>query len=174
MLANPTDQNLLQASKFAMSFVRLPYVQFFVQAVNIPGISTTPAVQQTPFIDAPVPGEKMRYDSFRMTFLVDEPMWSWTSVNDWLKGVTFPDNFQQYKNLSMQQRLQVANKKPQYSDGILTILTNKNNPILTINFVDMFPTSLSSIEMSTKDDASIIITATAEFAFTNYNISRQV
>jgi len=172
--ANPADQNLLQGSKFQVAFSRLPYVQFFVQAVNLPGITANPVVQETPFIDAPIPADKMRYDNFTMTFLLDEPLWSWTSVQDWLKGLTFPDSFQEYKNLTIQQRLLTANKMPQYSDAQLTILTNKNNPILSVTFQDMFPVSLSSIDFSVTDAATTVKTATASFAFTNYQVSRAV
>jgi hypothetical protein len=172
--ANPADQNLLQGSKFQVAFARLPYIQFFVQAINLPGISSTPAVQTTPFVDAPIPADKLKYENFSMTFLIDEPLWTWTSVNDWIKGLTFPDSFQEYKNLSIQQRLLTANKKPQYSDAQVTILTNKNNPILAVTFQDMFPVSVSGIQFSTQDNATAVKTATAEFAFTNYQISRQI
>jgi hypothetical protein len=171
---NPNDQNLLQGSKFSLSFVRLPYIQFFLQEVNIPGITTNPTQQPTPFIDAPVPADKMVYERLDMTFLLDEPLWAWTSVNDWLKGLTFPESFDQYKNLTLQQRLQTQNAKPQYSDAILTVFTNKNNPIIQLNFIDVFPVTLSSITLSTKAPATDVLTASASFAFTNYTIQRQM
>lgn len=172
--ANPADQNLLQSSTFQMSFSRLPYVQFFVQKVNLPGISTNPLKQDTPFVTAPLPADHMTYEYFSMTFAVDEGLWSWTSVQDWLKGIAIPESFQQYQNLSLQQRLQMKSDKPQYSDAILTILSNKNNPILSVQFTDMFPISLTGIEFSTEVDASTIITATAQFGYTNYDINRQI
>lgn len=172
--ANPADQNLLQSSTFQMTFSRLPYIQFFLQDVNIPGISVRAANQDTPFVNAPLPGNKTVYEALNMTFAVDEGLWSYTSVQDWLKGIGIPESFQEYKNLSIQKRLQMANKQPQYSDGILTIFTNKNNPILTISFTQMFPESLSGIQLSTKVDASTIITASASFRFTMMQINRQV
>lgn len=172
--ANPADQNLLQSSTFQMSFSRLPYIQFFLQEVNIPGIRVNPDTQVTPFVDAPIPGNKTNYEPLIMTFAVDEALWTYTSVQDWLKGIGIPENFQEYKNLSLQKRLQMASTQPQYSDGILTIFTNKNNPILSVSFTQMFPTTLSGIQLSTKIDATKIITATAEFRFTMMQINRQV
>lgn len=168
----PVDQNLLQASKFSMTFTRLPYVQFFLQRINIPGISTNPAYQQTPFIDVPVEPDKMTYEKLTMTFLVDEPIWSWTSINDWIKGMTFPDNFQQYKQLTMQQRIQMQSNKPQYSDGTLTVMTNKNNPIMQVLFEDLFPISLTSVDLGVAITATEVVVATAEFAFKGYQINR--
>jgi hypothetical protein len=38
----------------------------------------------------------------------------------------------------------------------------------------MFPVSVSGIQFSTQDNATAVKTATAEFAFTNYQISRQI
>lgn len=172
--APPSDQNLLQSSTFQMSFTRLPYISFFLQEVNIPGINVPALTQDTPFVNAPIPGNKLTYEALTMTFAVDEGLWTWTSVSDWLKGIGIPESFQEYKNLSLQQRLQMASAKPQYSDGTLAILSNKNNPILTINFTDLFPESLSGIQLSTKVDATTIITATASFRFTMMQINRNV
>ena len=172
--ANPVDQNLLQASTFQVTFSRLPYPTFFVQQANLPGISTVPPEQTTTFVTVPKAPGHMTYERFVMTFAVDEELWSWTSIQDWLKGMTIPDNFQEYRNLSLQQRLQMQSEFPQYSDAILTILSNKNNPILSVQFKDMFPISLSSIQFDTKQDASNIITATAVFAYATYYVNRQV
>lgn len=170
----PVDQNLLQGSKFSLTFVRLPYLNFFIQDINIPGISAANLEQPTPFINVPVAGNKMVYEKLVMSFLVDEPMLSWSTTNDWIKGYALPDNFQDYKNLPLQQRLRTASPKPQFSDAVLTILTNKNNAILSLNFEDLFPVSLSGIQMSTKEPATTVLTATAEFAYKAYTVNRQV
>jgi len=172
--APPVDQNLLQPSTFKISFSRLPYVQWFLQKVNVPGISTSPQIQETPFINAPIPSNKMTYEYLSMTFTVDEGLWAWTSVADWLKGLTIPDSFQEYQNLTLQQRLQMQSTRPQYSDAILTILSNKNNPILALQFTEVFPVTLSGLQLSTQEDATTIITATAEFGFTSMDVNRQV
>jgi len=171
---NPTNTNLAQASKFLLSFERLPYLTYFCSKVNIPGINSGTATQQTPFIDRPVPGDKMIYTPLEITFLLDEPLWSWTTIQDWIKGITFPENFAQYKNLSNQQRiqLQVKNSTPQYSDATLTVFSNKNNPILTVNFTDVFPISISSIQFDTAQPATDVMKADATFRFTNFDISR--
>ncbi len=168
----PLNQNLSQPSKFILSFDRLPYLTFFCTRINIPGINFGTAVQQTPFIDAPVPGDKMVYDPLGITFLVDEQLWSWTTVFDWIRGVSFPENFDQYKNLTLQQKLKMRGNKPQYSDAMLTILSNKNNPILQIQFSDVFPIALSTIEYDVSLSALNVITSIATFNFTNYDIIR--
>lgn len=171
---NPKNQNLAQASKFLLSFDRLPDMTFFCKTANIPGISLPSLIQTTPFIDAPIPGDKIVYDKFDIEFLLDEDLFSWTSIHDWLIGLGKPENFDQYKNLSLQQKLQISKigNKPQYSDAILTAYTNKNNPVLQIKFVDLFPISLSSIQFDTGVSAETILTGRATFSFTNYDILR--
>jgi hypothetical protein len=171
---NPSNTNLMQASKFLLSFTRLPYVTYFCTKCNLPGLSAGQAVQQNPFIDAPVPGDKMVYDPLEIEFLIDEPLWSWTTISDWIKGYTFPEDFDQYKNLSLQQQLILRNQTttPQYSDAMLTVLTNKNNPVVVAQFKDVFPISLSSINFDTSISAQTVITAKASFKFTNFDISR--
>ena len=174
MSLTPSDQNLFQGNKYSLTFVRLPYIQFFIQDINIPGIITNPPEQETPFITAPLPANKMKYEPFSMTFLVDEMLYSWTTVADWLKGLTIPESFEQYKTLTMQQRIQMSTSQPQYSDALLTIMTNKNNPVMQIMFTKMFPISLTGIPLSVKDTPTDVKTATAEFGFTNWDINRQV
>jgi hypothetical protein len=168
----PNNTNLAQASKFALAFDRLPFVTYFCTKANIPGINSGNATQQNPFIDRPVPGDKMIYEPLTITFLIDEPLYAWTTIQDWIKGITFPENFDQYKNLTLQQKLQQVGSTPQYSDATLTILTNKNNPIVEVRFIDVFPISVSSIEFDTSLPATNILTGTASFMFTNYDINR--
>lgn len=172
ILNNPADTNLLQASKFLLTFDRLPYSSYFCTKVNIPGINVQELNQDTLFQNAPIPGNRVRYEPLEITFLIDEPMWAWTTIQDWLKGISFPESFEQYRNLSLQKKLQISTDQPQYSDATLTVLSNKNNPILTVQFSLMFPISLGGINFDTGLDATHIITGTASFKYTNYDISR--
>jgi hypothetical protein len=169
---NPSDVNYLQASKFLLTFDRLPFLTYFCTKVRLPGITAGEAVQQNPFIDRPVPGDKMIYEPLEVTFIIDEPMYAWTTVQDWIKGLTFPEDFDQYRGLSLQQRIQYRSQSPQYSDATLTIMTNKNNPVVTVHFTDVFPIGISSVDFDTSLDATNIVTGTASFKFTNYDISR--
>jgi hypothetical protein len=56
------------------------------------------------------------------------------------------------------------------SDGILTILSSLNNPLVRIQFADMYPTSLSDIQFDTKTSADEILTATVSFKYTYFDI----
>ena len=172
--SNPQNQNLAQASKFVLNFDRLSDMMFFCTAVNLPGMNMGNAMQQTPFKDDPIPGDKIIYENLNIHFLIDEDLQSWTHIADWMKGVSFPDDFKQYQNLTLQQKLQINNigNKPQYSDAGLIIYNNKNNPKIIVKFTDVFPVSLSSIEYNSQISAESVLTGTASFLFKGYEINR--
>ena len=172
----PTNTNLLQTTKYRMTFDRLPGATYFCQAVNVPGVSLTEIPRPTPFIDLYHPGEKMLYDTLNMTFLIDEDMRAWTELHDWIRGMTFPTDFQEYVNLERQAMSPYIRgrekNKPQYSSAILTLYTNKNNPSFRVKFVDLFPTSVSSVLFSAQDSAENIAMADATFRFSYYEYER--
>jgi hypothetical protein len=174
---NPETYDLLQSTKFRLTFERLPNLTFFCQLANLPGVSLTEIPHNTPFIDLYVPGEKLVYDLFNVSFLVDEKLNGWTDIHDWVRGLTFPVEYQEYvsmlkKNQQGNLRQSLVKSMPQYSDAILTVYTNKNNPNFRIKLYDCFPTSLSSIQFSTSDSVENIITADATFRFSYYDYER--
>lgn len=172
----PTNTALLQSTKFRVTFDRLPGATYYCQAANVPGVSLTEIIRATPFIDLFHPGEKMVYDTFNITFLVDEDMRNWTEIHDWIRGLTFPTDFKEYINLERQARAPyIRNResiRPQYSEAIMTLHTNKNNPNFRIKLFDLFPVSLSSLLMSAQDTAENIVVADASFRFSYYDYER--
>lgn len=171
----PLNQSLAQPTKFRLSFSRLPHVTFFCQAVNLPGLTLTEVPRNTPFVDLYVPGEKLVYDQLNISFLVDEDYRSWFSVHDWIQALTFPEDFTQYlgmKTLNHQAKFSTNDKMSQYSDAALTIYTNQNNPNIRIKFVELFPTTLSSIQFNSQDSADNILMAEASFRFSYFTVER--
>ena len=168
---NPSNQNYLQPTKFQVTFPRVSTAVYFCQEVFIPGINSTPARHPTPFVDLYKPGDKLQYNSFRMEFILDEDLWGWEVIHDWMRGYSFPSNFEEYKSL---ERLSESNldRKPQYSDGVLTILSALNNPKFRIKFVDLFPISLSDVDFNVMLSADKPMVAVAEFRYQLYNIER--
>ena len=164
--------NFAQADKFLLTFSRLPNMSFMCQKANIPAVRVDPALQPTQGANAPLPGNKFHFAPLIVSFLLDEQMWAWTSIFDWLQGLGFPDSSEQYKNLSLQQRIQLTNKTPQYSDGSLTYYDNQYNPTLVVRFERMFPTALTGIDFNVQQPATEPLVATAEFHFTSYEYQR--
>lgn len=172
----PGNKDLLQSTKFRVTFDRLPGMTYFCQSANFPGVSLTEIPRQTPFVDLYIPGEKLIYDTFNITFLVDEDMRAWTEIHDWIRAITFPTDFKEYLDLKRLDRGPLFRAdykgKPQYSDATMTMFTNKNNPNFRVKFVDLFPTTLSTIIFSSQDSAENVITADATFRFSYYEYER--
>ena len=173
---NPKNINLLQSTKFRLTFSRLPGITYFCQTANLPGVSLTEVSRPTPFADLWTPGEKLVYDTLNITFLVDEDLRAWTEIHDWIRGMTFPTDFKEYLNLNRLPQTggvsKVIREKPQYTEAVLTIFTNKNNPNFRIKMNDVFPTSLSTIIFNSQDTAENIVTADATFRFSYYDYER--
>ena len=79
-----------------------------------------------------------------------------------------PESFDERNRLSNLQSNR--NNLKSYSDATLTLLSNLNNPIMRINFVNMFPITLSDIMLDTKNSADDVITSDASFMFEYFNI----
>jgi hypothetical protein len=168
----PQNINLLQQTKFILAFARIPNSQYFCQEVNLPGISISETLQTTPFIDIHRPGDKMTYDTLDISFIVNEDLSSWTDIHDWIRGMAFPDNFDEYSNLKNLSPFISNQKAPQYCDASLQIQTALNNRKFLIEFSDLYPISLSGINFTTTDDNNSTVTARASFRFTQYKLKR--
>jgi hypothetical protein len=165
---NPSNPNFLQPNKFMLNFARTPALRYFCQTVTVPGISTSEIAQVNPFVELYKPGEKPVYDVLNVTFMVDEKLESWREIHDWIRAMTFPYSFEEYKSLSSINPY--AQKQPQYTDATLTLLSSANQPVVEFKFYDVFPISISSFVMSSTDSPDSIITADATFRYSFYDL----
>lgn len=160
-----TNVDYINNSQFRFVITKLPTVEYFVTSVNLPQISLSGEAEiNTPFKQISFGGDTVIYEDLNVEFLVDEDLKNWLEINDWIKGIGFPRTRDQYKT-------ELANSVqfPQsiYSDAILVILTNKNNPNLQVTFENIFPTQLSGLQFTTQGTDTEVLKATANFKFTN-------
>ena len=132
------------------------------KTANIPGISLGEAVIPTPYKDIPYVGDKVTYENLTIQFIVDEHLENYIEMHNWMIGIGFPKSRQQFTNFrSTTSNTSNADGKaqtdigkvglsvperPLYSDATLSILSNKNNPLVEIRFSDCFPVSLSGLD----------------------------
>ena len=62
------------------------------------------------------------------------------------------------------------NDAPIYSDGILTILSSKNNPIAEVRFRDLYPVSLSGIDFTQDATDVTYLESTFTMGYAYYEI----
>ncbi len=157
--------NYLSPLEFVVSVKRLPGVQFFSQTVNIPSVSIAQVDQNTPFKIVPVPGDRLTYGELPLSFIVDESMSNYIEVYDWLRALSFNEEFPQFDGI----------KTSEY--GILTdisivIMNSHKNPNIEIQFRDCFPVSLSDITLDTTQTDVIYPQATVSFTFRDFIITK--
>jgi hypothetical protein len=108
--------------------------------------------------------------------MVDQEMTGWLEIHDWIRALTFPTDYEEYRNLGQLNKFaSAANAKtPQYADGSITILSASNKPYFRFNFVDLFPIAIGGFVMSSTDTPESIITSDATFRFTYYDVEKLI
>ena len=165
----PQNTNLLQPTKFLLTFDRMPTVQYFCQSANIPGINLGQAPINTPMLDFFAPGNKITYNPFSIHFLLDEQVAGWQELHTWFRSIASPESWEERKRLQAVQNKLGGTKPSYYSDATLTVLSALNNPILRVKFINVFPITLSDIIFDSSQSADDIMTADAVFMFDYFN-----
>lgn len=162
----PNNLSLLQSSKYTLTLSIIPHVTYFLQTCNLPGASVNEAIRETPFATQWLAGDKLIYNPLNITFLMDEDLRAWNEIYQWQVGLTFPENFDQYKKMLRD------NDNQRYSEAILTLNTNANNPNIRYKFTDVFPIILGDIDFDVGTDATQPLVATAAFRYSTMSIER--
>ena len=183
----PSKSDYASPIQFRFKCTKLPLVEFFVQSANIPGINLGSATQTNPLYDIPLPGDKITYAALDMSFLVDENLNNYKEIHDWILGLGFPSNNQQFQDLqsagsdrfpgSTRSTAATGTSTPQplneggiYSDAILTVLNSKNIAKTEIRFQNVYPTSLGSLNYDIRATDVDYLSASVSFNFMNYDI----
>ena len=164
----PENTSLLQATKYTFIIPDMPFLKYFCQTVTLPTVSTAEVAVPTPFSTTYRAGDKLVYDAFTITAIIDEDLRVWEETYKWLVSLTIPQNFEQYARKPKQN----PDLAPIYFDGYLTVNTNANNPNIRVKFHNCHPTSIGLISFDTKVDADVIPTADFTFRYDLFEIER--
>ena len=160
-------------SQFRFQLLKIPTVEYFVTEANITGITFGSGVPiSTPFSAINMMGDTLEFESLEITFLCNEDLSNYREIHDWMVGIGFPKNREQFENAvsGANPELRATPNGPQnlMSDATMHILTNKNNPVLKANFKNCFPTSLSGLTFTTQNTDTEQLTATVTFVYDIY------
>ena len=185
----PSKTDYASPAQFRFQLFKLPKVEYFCTSVNLPGISLSTRLQQTPLADIPLPGEKLDYSDLELTFLVDENLENFREIHGWMTGLAFPEDHSEYQTLlnAGQDRFpttvgtqsktdpgKVSAPTPMgaaFSDATLHILTSKNNANIEVRFNDVFPISLSSLNFNQQANDVDYLQATVGFKYKLYEFA---
>ena len=182
----PTQLDYVSPTQFKFNIHQLPKVEFFCTAANVPAISLGEAVFPTPYKEIPVMGDTLTYDNLSISFIVDENLENYIEMHDWLTAIGFPKNRNQFSTFrSSTASTPIATQgtsddigdvqpatsaRGMFGDAILTVLTNKNNPVVEVRFQDIYPVALGALDFTQTSTDVEYISVTADFSYKIYDI----
>ena len=183
----PSKMDYASPVQFRFKIAKLPQVEFFIQTVNLPGISIGTSTVPTPLYDFPVPGDEISFQSLDVSFLVDENLNNYKELHDWISGLGFGKSHQQFADMratgtdrfpgtaasTAASGTATPGPLPEgsiYSDATLTILNSKNIAKTEVRFQNVFPTSIGSLSYDVQAADVDYLKAQASFSYINYDI----
>ena len=180
----PTNPQFLSPVGFNFSIRKIPKVNYFLQAANLPGVQLGEAEMQTPFRQIPFPGDHLTYGELAVTFKVDENMENYIELYNWMQYLGYPESFAQSKAIYEEEGLKglsglrdVQRTKRSIgeggtSDATLTILNSASNPNMSVVFEDAFPTSLSDLQFDVRATDIDFLEAQCTFRYKLHKLFR--
>ena len=168
------NRNFLAPTGFKFSLKRSPGVAFFCNQANIPSLDLGIATQPSYLKNIDVPGDKIQFGDLTLRFLVDEDLVNYMEIQNWIRGLGYPETLQEFDRLEKEAVLPGNFGRTGdniYSDGTLQILSSNLVAKCNVNFKDMFPYSLSTITFDATDTDIEYFTADVSFKYTIYNLT---
>ena len=185
----PDKLDYASPTQFSFGIHQLPKVQFFSTAATIPAIALSDVVIPTPFKSIPMMGDQLTFDNLSVSFIVDEFLENYLSIHEWLTAIGFPKNRKQFSDFktnisntpstarsAASTSTDIGDVKAAspnnalFSDATLTILSNKNNPIVNVFFRDLYPVAMTALDYNQQATDVEYITASIDFAYQIYEI----
>jgi len=167
------NRNFLSPAGFKFTLTRTPKVGFFCNQANIPDLNLGNAVQTSFLKDIDIPGDKIIFGDLNLRFLVDENLENYMEIQNWIRGLGFPESLNQFAKLEKEGLVRgnySQDRENIYSDGTLQVLTSSQIPNFQIIFKDMYPYSLSTMTFDATETDIQYFTADVSFKYTIYNI----
>ena len=144
----PKNINPLADVQFKFDVDALPNTSFFLQTVNLPGVTLEGAVLTVPQLqNYSRHTGVVTYETLEVAFLIDEYLQNWQEIYEWIVG-----------------------DSSKYTSAVLTLLSSSMNPTMEIHFKEIFPTSLSGISFDSTTTDPVYQQATVSFNYTSYII----
>ena len=170
------NRNFLSPVGFKFALKISPKVAFFCNEANIPDITLGVAEQPSYLRDIPTPGDKIQFGDLNLRFLVDEDLGNFVEIQNWIRGLGYPESLKEFDDLQKQDYLYGTKPWDQkgddiYSDGTLQILSSNLVPQFNIVFRDLWPYSLTTLSFDATDTDIEYFTADVSFKYTIYALT---
>ena len=185
----PDKLDYASPTQFRFGIHQLPKVEFFAVSATIPAIALSDVLVPTPFKSIPMMGDQLTFDNLTVSFIVDEHLENYLSIHEWMTAIGFPKNRKQFSDFktnisntpstarsAASTSTDIGDVKAAspnnalFSDATLTILSNKNNPIVNVFFRDLYPVAMTALDYNQQATDVEYITASIDFAYQIYEI----
>ena len=163
-----SNKNFLSPLNFKFTLKRAPHVNFFLQKVNIPGLSLPEIDVNNPLIRVPYPGDHLLYEELEITYRVDENLRNYMELHGWLRSLG-KRSFEEYRAIASNSKMSGQGIR---SDISLSILTSNRNANYEVVFKDAFPTRVTGIDFDTTDTDVDYVQASATFRYVTYEVGK--
>lgn len=162
------NKNFLSPLNFKFQLKRAPHVNFFIQKINLPGLSLPRVESTNPLINIAFAGDHLEYATLDMSFKVDEDLQNYLELHNWLRS---------QGKLSHTEYKTLADTKSYTGEGLksdisLTVLTSNKRANYEVVFKDAFPLFISGIDFDTTNEDVQHVSASASFRYLYYQISK--
>ena len=168
------NRNFLNPTGFKFVLDRSPKIAFFCNQANIPDITLAVATQGTSIgRKIPHPGDELEFGDLNLRFLVDENLENYMEIQNWMRGIGYPENLQQLYDIQKKYRKEIYENTKVinlYSDGAMMVLNSSQISNFQIRFKDLFPYSLSTLSFDATQTDTEYFTADVSFKYTMYTI----
>ena len=155
----PTNRNFLQPIGFKLQLELFPGVDFFCQSASIPDISMPFAEVQTQFRGIPIaPSGGVTFGDLNVRFMIDEELKNYYSIHNWIR------------TYGLSEERTAEGTKDQYSNARLFILTSHQNVNHVVEFINMFPVSLSGVPFDATVGDVEYFAADVTFKYERYDL----
>ena len=172
--AQVDNRNFLSPTGFKFTLTRTPKVGFFCNQANIPDLNLGVINQPSYTKMLPTPGDIIEFGDLSLRFLVDEDLENYMEIQNWIRGLGFPERLEQFAELEetgyINPKIEAQRQLGLYSDGTLQVLTSSSIPNFQVVFKDLFPYSLGTLDFDATQTDIQYFTADVSFKYTIYNI----
>lgn len=141
------DLSLFNPTQFQLSFSKLPNLSFLCQTINMPEVSFGTATAPTPFHDLHLPGEKLEYGIFSAEIILDKNLVTYKEIYKWMKDISVLDG------------------STDWASNCLIMLGT-----VSFKVKDVYPISISSMQLSKTIEGSPPLVFSASFNFTTFDL----
>ena len=113
---------------------------------------------------------------FVLRFIVDEDLENYMQIQNWMRGLGFPESLKEVQKLQRTNKQNEPQSKSMdiYSDGTVQALNSNQRVQFQVIFNDMFPVQLTELQFDATNPDTEYFTAEAVFKYAIYNVTDDV